>query len=98
MHSILLQMRLEKLLAPRQNCLIKGHMALLILYSQQKVNTQNYVGRLLEQINKLNSDEKKLPILRIMVDGLERIFEIPDIFAHDEYRILGEAMQTHFFI
>lgn len=73
-------------------------MSLLILYSQQKVNTQNYVSRLLEQINKLNSDEKKLPILRIMVDGLERIFEISDIFANDEYRILGMAIQTHFFI
>lgn len=64
-------------------------MALLIVYSEQEVNTQNYVNRLLEQVNKLNSDESKLPILRIMVDALERIFAKQDIFALDEYLLFG---------
>lgn len=90
LQSILLQLKLEKLLPPRQSCLMKGHMSLLILYSEQKVDTQNYVVRLLEQINRLNSDEKKLPVLRIMVDGMERIFDKSDIFAFNEYMILGE--------
>lgn len=66
-------------------------MALLILYSQQDVNTQNYVSRFLEQINKFNSDENKLPVLRIMIDALERICQRSDIFSNDEYMIFGET-------
>lgn len=65
-------------------------MALLILYSKQEVNTQNYVHRLLEQVNKLNSDESKLPVLRIMVEALERILDKPDFFALDEYLLFGK--------
>lgn len=90
LHSILLQLKLEKLLTARQCCLIKGHMALLILYSKQEVNTQNYVTRLLEQVNKLNTDEHKLPVLRIMIEAVERIFDKPDFFALDEYLLFGK--------
>lgn len=65
-------------------------MALLILYSKQEVNTQNYVTRLLEQVNKLNTDEHKLPVLRLMIEAVERIFEKPDFFALDEYLLFGK--------
>lgn len=77
------------MLPPRQCCLIKGHMAMLILYSEQEINVQNYVNRLLEQLNKLNSDESKLPVLRIMIEALERIFAKSDIFSNDEYLLFG---------
>lgn len=86
----LLQLRLEKLSAPRQSCVMKGHMALLILFANQEENVKNYAGRLLEQVTKLISDENKLPILRIMIDALERIYDKSDIFALDEYILLGE--------
>lgn len=55
------------------------------------MNTQNYVSRLLEQINKLNSDENKLPVLRIMIEALERICQKSDVFSNDEYMILGKT-------
>lgn len=71
-------------------------MALLIVHSDQEVNTQNYVNRLLEQINKLNTNESKLPVLRIMVDALERIFKKPDIFASDEYLLFGMSHSIDF--
>lgn len=67
-------------------------MALLILYSEQEVHMHSYVSRLLEQVNKMSCDESKLPSLRIMVDALERIYAKSDIFAYDEYMLLG--MQT----
>lgn len=92
LHSIALQLRLEKLSAPRQCCLMKGHMALLKIYSDQEMNMQNYVIRLLEQVNKLNSDENKLPVLRIMIDGLESIYSRSNIFALDEYMLFGEIL------
>lgn len=62
---------------------------MLIVYSQQEINAHNYVNRLLEQVNKLNSDESKMPVVRIMVDALERIYDKPDIFANDEYLLFG---------
>lgn len=89
LHTVLLKLKLEKLLAPRQCCLIKGHMALLILYTEQGLNTQNYINRMLEQVNKLNSDESKLPVLRVMVDACERIFNKSDIFINEEYLLFG---------
>lgn len=97
LQSILLKLRLEKLLSARQSCLIKGHMALLILYSEQEVNIQNYANRVLEQVNKLNSDESKLPVLRIMIDAVERIFDKPDFFALDEYLLFGKLQNQHRF-
>lgn len=89
LNSILLQLKLEKLLPSRQCCLIKGHMALLIVYTEQEVNTQNYMNRLLEQVNKLIPDESKLPVLRIMIEALGLIFAKSDIFALDEYLLFG---------
>lgn len=65
-------------------------MALLILYSKQEVNAQNYVTRLLEQVSKLNTDEHKLPVLRIMIEAVERIFDKSDFFALDEYLLFGK--------
>lgn len=88
-------MRIEKLLPARQSCLTKGHMALFILYSQQEVNMQAYANRFLEQINKLSNGESKLPILRIMFDALERIYEKSDIFALDEYLLFGKTKEKN---
>lgn len=63
---------------------------MLIVYSEQGVNAQNYTNRLLEQVNRLNMDESKLPILRIMIESIDRIFDKTDIFALDEYLLFGK--------
>lgn len=89
LHTLLLKLKLEKLLAPRQSCLIKGHMALLILYTEQDLSAQNCINRLLEQVNKLNPDESKLPVLRIMADALESVLNKSDIFLNEEYLFFG---------
>lgn len=91
LHTVLLKLKLEKLLAPRQCCLIKGHMALLILCTKHGLNVQNYMNRLLEQVNKLNSDESKLPVLRIMVDAFDSILDKTDIFVNEEYLFFGKT-------
>lgn len=71
---------------------------MLIVYSQQEINAHNHVNRLLEQVNKLNSDESKMPVVRIMVDALERIYDKPDIFANDEYLLFGNIFgNVHLF-
>lgn len=98
LHTVLLKLKLEKLLAPRQCCLIKGHMALLILYTEQGLNAQNCINRLLEQVNKLNSDESKLPVLRIMVDAFESLFNKSDIFLNEEYLFFGMNFNIRLYI
>lgn len=89
MQNILLQMRLEKLAIPRQLCIVKGHMALLILQAEKHISIHGYVIRLLEQLNKLPMDENKLPILRIIADALDPLFAKPDIFELGEYIFIG---------
>lgn len=89
LHTVMLKLKLEKLLLPRQCCLIKGHIALLILHIQRELNTQNCINRLLEQVNKLNTDESKLPVLRIMVDAFEIILDKADVYANGEYLLFG---------
>lgn len=64
-------------------------MALLILYAEHGLNAQNCINRLLEQVNKLNSDESKLPVLRIMVDAFESILNKTDIFENEEFLFFG---------
>lgn len=93
LHTVLLKLKMEKLLAPRQCCLIKGHMALLILYTEQGLNVQNCINRLLEQVNKLNADESKLPVLRTMVDTFDSILNKSDIFINGNYLFFGENFQ-----
>lgn len=83
-------MRLEKLAMPRQLCVVKGHMALLILQAEKRISIHDYVIRLLDQLNKLSMDENKLPILRIIADALEPLFAKQDIFELGEYIFIGE--------
>lgn len=94
LQNFLLQLRLEKLPAPRQSCVIKGHMSFLILNLEQELNIQMYSNRILEQVNKLNLDEHKLPILRIMIDALEKICDTnSNIFEFGSFVLIGNA--TH---
>lgn len=67
-------------------------MALLILYSDQEINMTVYVGRLLEQVNSLNADESKLPVLRIMFDSLEKIYQKHDIFEFGAFSLIGNLV------
>lgn len=84
-------MRLEKLTMPRQLCVIKGHMALLILHAGKQISIHGYVIRLLEQLNKLTMDENKLPILRIIADALDPLFVKGNIFELGEYIFIGKS-------
>lgn len=74
---------------PRQLCVVKGHMALLLLQAGKQIGIQGYVIRLLEQLNKLTMDENKLPVLRIIADGLDPMFAKQDIFELGEYIFIG---------
>lgn len=82
-------MRLEKLQPARQTCLTKGHVALLILHSNENLDIHGYVLRFMEQVHAINSDENKLPILKILIDGAETLFQKNNPFECGEYLLLG---------
>lgn len=90
MQNILLQMRLEKLQPARQTCLTKGHIALFILNSAENLDIHGYILRFLEQIQAINADENKLPTLKIIIDGAEKLFQKDNIFECGEYLLLGK--------
>lgn len=82
-------MRLEKLALPRQLCVVKGHMAMVLLQAEKQIGIQAYVIGLLKQLNKLTMDENKLPIMRIIADALDPLFVKQDIFELGEYIFIG---------
>lgn len=92
MQSTLLQIRFERLTTPRQICLMKGHVALVLLQEKRDINVQSYLSKILDQVNKLNTDENKLPVLRIMVEILEKMCTKENMFAVGTYTIVGKII------
>lgn len=90
LQNILLRMRMEHLNPPRQICLAKGHVAMLILLVEQRINIQGYLLRFLEQINAFNTNDSKLPVMKVLFDGMERLFSRENYFEYGEYLLLGE--------
>lgn len=89
MQNILLMLRLEKLTPPRQLCAVKGHMAMISLFAQNRIDSHGYIIRFFEQINKLAVDENKSRALRIVADSCEHILDRPDIFECGEFILIG---------
>lgn len=89
-------MRLEKLPAPRQNCLMKGHMSMVLLALKQESSTTNYTNRIIEQLTKISSIEQKLPLLRHMAGTLEYICENVDYLDYGGLSLIGNIFYSHF--
>lgn len=92
LQSTLLQIRLERLPVSRQVILIKGHVALILLQEKRDINVQSYLGKILDQVNKLSSDENKLPVLRVLIEILENICTKDNLFSVGTYMIIGEYL------
>lgn len=89
LQNILLMLRLEKLPAQRQACVVKGHMALIMLITESRLDASAYIVRMLEQINRLPVDENKTKALRVIADACESLLSRPDIFECGEFALIG---------
>lgn len=87
--NILMQISLLKLSATRQIALVRGHVALIILFNEKKVNVSTYVQKILEQINSIHLDEGYFPVLKILADGFYEIFSNSECFQLGEHVLLG---------
>lgn len=71
----------------------KGHVALLILYSDQRIAMHSYLLRFLDQISAINVNENKLSVMKIVFDGLDRIILVrDDYFECGEHLLIGNSI------
>lgn len=81
-----------KLVPARQIAMTRGHVALLILLTERKLDVTTYVKKILEQINSIHLDDGHLPSMKIVVDGLLEIFSNTESFLLGEHLLLGKAL------
>lgn len=91
LQNILLQLRLDRIPAARQQCMMRGHVAMLILHIDQRIAIQSYLLRLLDQAMAIGSTEQKLATMKILFEGLERLLSHDDYFECGEYLLIGMA-------
>lgn len=69
---------------------MKGHVALILLQVKRNINVQSYLGKILDQVNKLSTDENKLSVLRVLTEILEKMCTKDNLFSVGTYIIIGE--------
>lgn len=72
----------------RQVALVRGHISLLLLFVDKKLPINNYVPKILEQINSISQDDGYIPTLKILADGLFELLTHSDSFNFGEYLML----------
>lgn len=83
-------MTLSKLPANRQVTLVKGHMAMIMLFSRNQIPTGSYIAKLLEQLGAIEHDRVCLPTSKILADGFVDIFESYTSFGLGQQLLIGE--------
>ncbi|XP_053951880.1 protein MMS22-like [Anastrepha ludens] len=81
----LLSIALDKIPAGRQIAVTKGHMALLILYAEQRCEIDEYVAKILQQLWAINND---LSVSKVLADALLDIFMQADDFRRGEHLLI----------
>lgn len=82
-------MPLCKLTANRQIALLRGHISLLILFTQKQLNISAYTTKILEQLTTIHLDESYGNALKMLADGMVEIFANTSLFQLGEYVLLG---------
>ncbi|XP_055859184.1 protein MMS22-like [Episyrphus balteatus] len=77
----LLSISLDKVVANRQIAVAKGHIALLILFSEKQCNISEYASKLLQQLGSIRND---VAVSKIIADGLLDIFKNAQDFDKGE--------------
>lgn len=86
----MLQLRLDRLSPTRQICAAKGHVAMLILHSDQRVSIKSYVIRFIDQISAIGANDNKLSVMKVLFDALDRLFIQDDYFECGEHLLIGK--------
>lgn len=96
LQTILLQMTLSKLPTNRQVTLVRGHVALIVLFSRHQIPTGPYIAKLLEQLGAINQDRVCLVTSKILVDGFVDIFSNSLSFSLGQQLLIGKIFKYVF--
>ncbi|XP_055921049.1 protein MMS22-like [Eupeodes corollae] len=77
----LLSISLDKVVVNRQIAVVKGHVALLILFSEKQCNISDYATKLIQQLGRIRND---VAVSKIIADGLLDIFKNAEDFDKGE--------------
>ncbi|XP_055379869.1 protein MMS22-like [Condylostylus longicornis] len=88
----LLLIQLDKISLNRQICIMKGHVALMILYVENFMDLSDYIKKILEQLNSIKND---INICKILSEGLCEILKKSENFDNGEY-LLVDSWITHY--
>lgn len=81
----LLSISLEKVATNRQLAVTRGHVALIILFTEKQCNISEYVNKLLQQLSNIRND----PVVsKIIADGLLDIFQNAENFDRGEHLLI----------
>lgn len=82
-------MPLYRLTTNRQIALLRGHISLLILFTEKHLNISSYTTKILEQLTTIHLDESYGQALKMLADGMLEIFANTASFELGEYVLLG---------
>lgn len=73
---------------------MKGHLSMIILGLEQAYDMNNYINRILDQVNKITSIETKMPLLRLLASALDHICDKPDLLECGGLTLIGNSYIT----
>ncbi|XP_013108570.1 protein MMS22-like [Stomoxys calcitrans] len=82
----LLSIAFDKVTAPKQVAVAKGHMALWILFAENQYDLTDYITKILQQLTAIRND---LAVSKILADTLLDIFDHADTFQRGESLLVG---------
>lgn len=83
-------MTLSKLPTNRQVTLVRGHVALIVLFSRNQIPTGPYIAKLLEQLAAINQERVCLVTSKILADGFVDIFSSSQSFGMGQQLLIGK--------
>lgn len=93
LQNVLLQANLSKMSAIRQVALMRGHVAMLILFTRKRVPIFAYIPKILEQLSAVvqqqQPDDYDVTVPKLLADGFCEIYQHSDSFRLGEHLLIG---------
>lgn len=69
---------------------MKGHAAMLILFTEQVIDLNLYISKVIGQLNSISDKSNEaFPVMKILTDGLIEIFKRKQGFELGAHNLLG---------
>lgn len=87
-----LQIPLDKISPVNKVSVMKGHVALLLLFTEHEIDLSVYISKLVSQLNSITDksvEGASLPVMKMLIDGLIEIFKLRQGFELGSHNLLG---------